>query len=65
MEKELLSVVATFKEFHMMLFRANTMVFTDHKNLTFHNLMSQRIIWWHNFLEEYSPTIIHIEGCSP
>jgi hypothetical protein len=42
MEKELLSIIATFKEFHTMLFIGTRItVYTDHKNLTFHNLMLQ------------------------
>jgi hypothetical protein len=49
------------KEFHMVLFGPNIVAFTDHKNLTFHNLMSQHINRWRNFLEEYSTKIIYIE----
>ena len=42
-EKELLSVVEAFKEFHSMLFDAVIYVHTDHRNLIYNTLHTPRV----------------------
>ena len=59
-EKELLSIVETLKEYQNMLFGCRELhIYTDHKNLTYNKLVSKKIMHWRLFIEEFHPCLLY------
>jgi hypothetical protein len=63
-ERELLSIVEVLKEFRTILLGQELIVHTDHANLTFKNLTSERVMRWRLYIEEYSPQLTYIKGAN-
>ena len=61
-DKELLSIVMTLREFRSMLLGAKITIHTDHLNILTLGDSSQRRLRWISYVDEYGPTIEHIEG---
>jgi hypothetical protein len=61
-EKELLSIVATLKEFGNILLGQQIKVFADHRNLAYKNLNTERVMRWRPVLVEFGPDLQCIEG---
>ena len=61
-ERELLSIVETLKEFRNILYGQQLIVYTDHKNLTYKDFNTERVMRWHLIIEEFNPEIRYIKG---
>lgn len=61
-ERELLAIVETLKEFRNILLGHEIRVYTDHKNLTYKNFNTERVMRWRLILEEFGPQLNYIQG---
>ena len=55
-------MVVTLKDFRNILLGHQIMVYTDHKNLTYNFLNTERVIRWRLILEEFGPELKYIKG---
>jgi RNase H-like domain found in reverse transcriptase/Reverse transcriptase (RNA-dependent DNA polymerase)/Integrase zinc binding domain/Retroviral aspartyl protease len=61
-ERELLAIVETLKEFRNILLGHQVRVYTDHKNLTYKNFNTERVMRWRLILEEFGPELNYVKG---
>ena len=61
-EKELIGIVEGLKAFTGVIRGQDLTVHTDHLNLLYNKLPSQRMTRWRLLLEEYNPKVVHIKG---
>jgi hypothetical protein len=61
-EKELLGIVEGLKTFEGVIRGQDLTIHTDHMNLLYQKLPSQRMMRWRLLLEEFHPKIVHIAG---
>jgi RNase H-like domain found in reverse transcriptase len=62
-ERELLSIVETLKEFcNILLGYYPLIVYTDHRNLMCKKFNTERVMSWHQLLEDFGPELCYIQG---
>ena len=58
----MLAIVETLKEFRNILLGQRIRIYTDHKNLTYKNFNTERVMRWRLILEEYNPELNYTKG---
>ena len=61
-EKELLAIVETLKKFRNILLGQRFVVYKDHKNLTYKNFNTERVVCWRMVIEDFGPELIYTKG---
>ena len=61
-ERELLGIVEGMKAFEGILRGQEVVVHTDHLNLLYSDMPSQRMICWRLLMEEFHQTVLHVAG---
>ena len=61
-KKELRSIVATLKELRNIFLGHKVIVHTDHKDLTYRNFNTERVMRWRLVLEEFGSELKYIKG---
>jgi hypothetical protein len=61
-DKELLCVVASLREFRSMHFGAKIHILTDHRNILNVGASSECRLRWISYVDEYGPTLHYVEG---
>jgi hypothetical protein len=62
LEKELLNIFMTFKEFDTILIGAIIQIHTDHKNLTYSTSVNGGVLRQLNYIKQFGPKYLHILG---
>ena len=61
-ERELLAICETLKEFRNILLGYEIRVYCDHKNLTYKNFNTERVMRWRLLIEEFGADLTYIKG---
>ena len=61
-DKEALCIQECLHEYRDILYGAEIVIETDHKNLVQRDIKSPRLLHWRLLIEEFAPTLVYIKG---